>query len=145
MYTSTRDEFFGPEVKRRNLTGTYSLSSGYYDAYYEKAMKIRTMLRYQFDQLFESHDVIITPTTLTPAFAFGAKADPVQMYKEDILTAGANLAGLPAISVPAGFNDNTKLPLGLQIIGRQNEDSKVLALAVQFQQNTNWHQRRPKL
>jgi aspartyl-tRNA(Asn)/glutamyl-tRNA(Gln) amidotransferase subunit A len=145
MYNKTRDEYLGPEVKRRNLTGTYSLSAGYYDAYYEKAMKIRTLLTQQFDQIFNACDVIITPTTLTPAFAFGAKADPVQMYKEDILTVSANLAGLPAISIPAGLSQDTKLPLGLQIIGRQGDDKKVLALANQFQSNTNWHQRRPNL
>jgi aspartyl-tRNA(Asn)/glutamyl-tRNA(Gln) amidotransferase subunit A len=144
MYNTTRDEFFGAEVKRRNLTGTYSLSAGYYDAYYEKAMKIRSIIRAEFEALFAQHDFIITPTTLTAAFAFGAKADPVQMYKEDVLTVSANLAGLPAISVPAGINKDTQLPLGLQIIGPQGSDTKVMALAAQFQKVTNWHQRRPK-
>ncbi len=144
-YTKTRDEFFGPEVKRRNLIGTYSLSAGYYDAYYEKAMRVRTLLREQFNKAFETCDVIITPTTLGPAFAFGAKTDPLQMYKEDILTVSSNLAGLPAISIPAGFDDATKLPLGLQIIGRQGDDNTVLAIAKQIQANSDWHQRRPKL
>lgn len=144
MYSKTRDEYFGPEVKRRNLTGAYSLSSGYYDAYYEKAMKIRTLLCNQYNNLFETYDLIITPTTLTPAFSFGAKADPVQMYKEDILTVSSNIAGVPAVSIPAGMNEDTKLPLGLQIIGPQTKDSKVLALAAEFQAVTDWHKRRPK-
>ncbi len=144
-YTKTRDEFFGPEVKRRNMIGTYSLSAGYYDAYYEKAMRVRTVLREQFNTAFEACDVIVTPTTLGPAFAFGAKADPLNMYKEDILTVSSNLAGLPAISIPAGFDEATKLPLGLQIIGRQGEDATVLEIAKQIQANSDWHQRRPKL
>ena len=144
-YTKTRDEFFGPEVKRRNMIGTYSLSAGYYDAYYEKAMRVRTVLREQFNTAFEACDVIVTPTTLGPAFAFGAKADPLNMYKEDILTVSSNLAGLPAISIPAGFDEATKLPLGLQIIGRQGDDATVLEIAKQIQAKTDWHQRRPKL
>ncbi len=144
-YTKTRDEFFGPEVKRRNMIGTYSLSAGYYDAYYEKAMQVRTLLCKQFNELFKMCDVIVTPTTLSPAFAFGAKTDPLQMYKEDILTVSSNLAGVPAISIPIGFDEATKLPLGLHIIGRQGEDTTVLALAKQIQANSDWHQRRPKL
>lgn len=138
-YTMTRSEFLGPEVKRRILTGTYALSAGYYDAYYKKAMQIRTLVSQQFSALFETCDVIMTPTTEQPAFKLGAKSDPVEMYKTDILTVSANLAGLPAISIPAGIDSQTGLPIGLQIIGRLGEDAKVLALAQDFQAQTDWH------
>ncbi len=138
-YTMTRSEFLGPEVKRRILTGTYALSAGYYDAYYKKAMQIRTLVSQQFDALFETCDVILTPTTEQPAFKLGAKSDPVEMYKTDILTVSANLAGLPAISIPAGIDGQTGLPIGLQIVGKLGEDAKVLALAKDFQAQTDWH------
>lgn len=140
-YSQTRGEFFGPEAKRRILTGTYALSSGYYDAYYKKAMQIRTLISQSFAKIFSSCDVIITPTTLQPAFEFGAKNDPIEMYKTDLLTVTANLAGLPALSIPAGADADTGLPLGLQIIGQQSDDATVLALAQQFQSNTNWHKK----
>ena len=138
-YTMTRSEFLGPEVKRRILTGTYALSAGYYDAYYKKAMQIRTLVSQQFDALFQTCDFILTPTTEQTAFKLGAKSDPVEMYKTDILTVSANLAGLPAISIPAGIDSQTGLPIGLQIIGKLGEDAKVLALAQDFQAQTDWH------
>lgn len=138
-YTKTRGDFLGDEPKRRILTGTYALSAGYYDAYYKKAMQVRTLIRDQFDKIFAECDLIISPTTLSPAFAFDAKSEPIEMYKTDILTVTANLAGIPAISIPAGIDKDSGLPLGLQIMGRQGEDAKVLAVAKQFQDNTDWH------
>lgn len=144
-YSYSRDEFFGPEVKRRNIIGTYALSAGYYDAYYNRAMQIRSIIREQFDKLFEQVDAIVTPTTVAPAFQLGSKSDPVEMYKTDILTVSANLAGIPAISVPAGVDETSGLPLGLQIMGPQGSDAAVLALAQEFQKSTDWHTRRPNL
>lgn len=138
-YSQTRGEFFGLEVKRRVLTGTYALSSGYYDAYYKKAMQIRTLISQSFANIFKNCDIIVTPTTLQPAFKFGSKNDPIEMYKTDLLTVTANLAGLPAVSIPAGIDSDTGLPLGIQIIGQQGDDATVLALAQKFQNNTNWH------
>lgn len=138
-YIKTRAEFLGPEVKRRILTGTYALSAGYYDAYYKKAMQVRTLIAKQFDEIFQSCDLIVTPTTLQPAFKLGSKSDPIEMYKTDILTVSANLAGLPAISIPAGIDSETGLPIGLQIVGKLGQDAQVLALAVEFQAQTNWH------
>lgn len=137
-YYKTRGEFFGPEVKRRNMIGTYALSAGYYDAYYKKAMQVRTKIIDQFNSLFEDCDLIITPTTTTGAFKFGAKSDPIEMYKTDLLTVSANLAGLPAISIPCGFDENG-LPLGLQIIGPQRKDADVLSMAQDIQNKTEWH------
>lgn len=144
-YARSRGEFFGPEVKRRNLIGAYALSAGYYDAYYNKAMQVRTSIRAAFDKLFEQVDLLVLPTTLAPAFCFGEKSDPVEMYKTDSLTVSANLAGLPAISIPAGRDQATGLPMGLQIIGKQQDDAKVLAAAHAFQQATDWHTQRPPL
>ncbi|MBI2798212.1 Asp-tRNA(Asn)/Glu-tRNA(Gln) amidotransferase subunit GatA [Candidatus Saccharibacteria bacterium] len=141
VYAKTRDEFFGPEVKRRNMIGTYALSAGYYDAYYKKAMQARTLICQTFDRLFEQFDLIVTPTTLTAAFKLGDKSDPVEMYKEDILTVSANLAGIPAVSIPAGVDSETGLPLGLQVMGRQGEDAKVISAARAFQAKTDWHKR----
>ena len=141
LYTKTRAEYLGEEPKRRILTGTYALSSGYYDAYYKKAMQVRRLIIDKFNVMFENCDVLVTPTTLQTAFEFNSKSDPIEMYKTDLLTVTANLAGLPAISIPAGIDASTKMPLGLQIIGKQGEDNKVLSLANQFQQNTNWHKK----
>ena len=121
------------------MIGTYSLSAGYYDAYYKKALQARSLLIDKFNGLFKDFDLLVGPTTLEPAFKIGAKTDPIAMYKTDLLTVAANLAGLPAISIPCGIDDATGLPLGMQIIGRQGEDEQVLALADKLQKSTDWH------
>ncbi len=139
MYTRTRTEGFGDEVKRRILVGTYVLSAGYYDAYYRQAQKIRRLIKNDFLAAFEQVDVIAGPTSPTTAFEMGAKsADPVQMYLEDIYTIATNLAGLPGMSIPAGIIDG--LPLGLQLIGNYFDESRLLNIGHRFQQATDWHQ-----
>ncbi|MGF7033061.1 aspartyl-tRNA(Asn)/glutamyl-tRNA(Gln) amidotransferase subunit A [Paenibacillus mucilaginosus] len=144
MYTKSRSEGFGDEVKRRIMLGTYALSSGYYDAYYLKAQKVRTLIKRDFDQVFEKYDVVIGPTAPTPAFKLGSQVDdPLTMYLNDILTIPVNLAGIPAISVPCGFADG--LPVGLQIIGKALNESTVLRVAHAFEQNTDFHKQRPSL
>ena len=144
LYRETRGQGFGPEVKRRIMLGTYALSSGYYDAYYKKAQKVRTLIKQDFDRVFEKYDVIIGPTTPTPAFKVGEKiADPLTIYMEDYCTIPANLAGLPAISVPCGFVDD--LPVGLQIIGKAFDESTVLRVAHAYEQQTDHHTKRPVL
>ena len=143
MYTRTRAEGFGAEVKRRILVGTYALSHGYYDAYYLKAQKVRRLIQQDFANAFKEVDVLMSPTSPSPAFVQGARtSDPVTMYLEDIFTIAVNLAGLPAMSVPAGFVDG--LPVGLQIIGDYFAEARLLNAAHQFQQVTDWHQREPK-
>jgi aspartyl-tRNA(Asn)/glutamyl-tRNA(Gln) amidotransferase subunit A len=145
-YDKTRDEGFGNEVKRRVLTGTYALSAGYYDAYYKKAMQVRTLLREQFARTFADCDILITPTTLAPAFKLGEKHDPIEMYKTDILTVSANLAGIPALSIPIGFVDG--MPVGLQLMAPQGHDADLLAIASAYQKASAWHdlkQRSPQL
>lgn len=138
LYTRTRAEGFGDEVKRRILIGTYALSAGYYDAYYMQALKIRRLIKQDFDQAFTTVDVILGPTATSTAFRLGEKHnDPVQMYLGDIFTIGANLAGLPAMSVPCGFNN--QLPVGLQLIGPAFSDARLLNVAHQYQQLTDWH------
>jgi aspartyl-tRNA(Asn)/glutamyl-tRNA(Gln) amidotransferase subunit A len=145
MYKETRSQGFGDEVKRRIMLGTYSLSSGYYDAYYLKAQKVRTLIKQDFEQIFTDYDVIIGPTTPTTAFKIGEKIDdPLTMYVEDILTIPVNLAGVPAISVPCGFANNG-LPVGLQIIGKAFNESTVLRVAHAFEQHTDHHKARPNL
>jgi aspartyl-tRNA(Asn)/glutamyl-tRNA(Gln) amidotransferase subunit A len=142
LYRRTRGEGFGAEVKRRIMTGTYVLSAGYYDAYYLKAQRVRALINADFIRAFESVDVLMGPTTPTPAFALGAKvADPITMYLNDIYTIGANLAGLPAISVPCGFVQ--ALPVGLQIVGPHFSEARVLGAAHAFQRATDWHTRIP--
>jgi aspartyl-tRNA(Asn)/glutamyl-tRNA(Gln) amidotransferase subunit A len=142
LYKRSRGEGFGAEVKRRIMMGAYALSAGYYDAYYLKAQKIRRLIRDNFMDAFEQVDVILTPTTPTTAFKLGEKSDdPVSMYLSDIYTIAVNLAGLPALSVPAGFNDN--LPVGLQLIGNYFMESQLLNVAHAYQQVTDWHQRCP--
>ncbi len=142
LYKRTRGEGFGAEVKRRIMTGTYVLSAGYYDAYYLKAQKVRRLIADDFERAFGEVDVLIGPTTPTPAFAIGAKtSDPITMYLNDIYTIGANLAGLPAVSVPCGFAQN--LPVGLQIVGPHFGEERVLATAHAFQRETDWHRRIP--
>ena len=141
LYTRSRSEGFGDEVKRRILVGSYALSAGYYDAYYRKAQRIRRLIRRDFTEAFAKVDVIAGPTSPHVAFPHGAKADPVEMYLEDIFTIAVNLAGLPGISVPAGFEDG--LPFGLQIIGPDFGEARLLNVAHQFQQLTDWHRRLP--
>ncbi|HTW38349.1 MAG TPA: Asp-tRNA(Asn)/Glu-tRNA(Gln) amidotransferase subunit GatA [Steroidobacteraceae bacterium] len=142
LYRRTRGEGFGAEVKRRIMTGTYVLSAGYYDAYYLKAQKVRQLIASDFARAFREVDVIMGPTTPTPAFELGAKtADPITMYLNDIYTIGANLAGLPALSVPCGFVG--KLPVGLQIIGPHFAEERLLNAAHALQRETDWHRRAP--
>lgn len=141
MYMRTRSEGFGSEVKRRIMVGTYALSAGYYDAYYQKAQKIRRLIKNDFDAAFETVDVIVGPTSPHTAFSLGATTDPVKMYLEDIYTIAVNLAGLPGISIPAGFGGN--LPIGMQIIGKEFAEAKLLNVAHQYQQVTEWHKSKP--
>ena len=142
LYKRSRGEGFGDEVKRRIMTGTYVLSAGYYDAYYLKAQRLRQLISQDFKDAFEKFDVLMGPTTPTPAFKIGAKTDdPITMYLNDIYTIGANLAGLPAMSVPCGMVDN--LPVGLQIIGPHFSEAKILNAGHQYQLKTDWHTRLP--
>jgi aspartyl-tRNA(Asn)/glutamyl-tRNA(Gln) amidotransferase subunit A len=143
LYERSRGEGFGAEVKRRIMTGTYVLSAGYFDAYYLKAQKVRRLITDDFRAAFEKVDLVIGPTTPTPAFDIGAKMhDPVTMYLNDIYTIGANLAGLPGVSLPCGFVD--ELPMGLQLVGPHFAEAKLLNAAHQFQQATDWHRRAPR-
>ncbi|MGD6942523.1 Asp-tRNA(Asn)/Glu-tRNA(Gln) amidotransferase subunit GatA [Cytobacillus gottheilii] len=145
LYKKTRAEGFGDEVKRRIMLGTFALSSGYYDAYYKKAQKVRTLIKQDFEQVFENYDVIIGPTTPTPAFKLGEKVDdPLTMYANDILTIPVNLAGVPGISVPCGLS-NDGLPLGLQIIGKHFDESTIYRVAHAFEQETDHHKQKPVL
>jgi len=143
LYKRSRGEGFGAEVKRRIMTGTYVLSAGYYDAYYLKAQKVRQLIAADFARAFKEVDVLMGPTTPTPAFAIGAKTeDPITMYLNDIYTIGANLAGLPGVSVPCGFVDG--LPVGLQIVGPHFAEGKLLNAAHIYQRETDWHTRVPE-
>ena len=144
MYAKSRAQGFGAEVKRRILIGTYVLSHGYYDAYYLQAQKIRRLIAADFSNAFKDCDVIMGPASPSVAFAFGAKsADPVQMYLSDIYTISTNLAGLPGMSIPCGFGNNT-MPVGLQIIGNWFDEAKMLNVAHKYQQVTDWHVRMPE-
>lgn len=143
MFTRTRTEGFGQEVKRRIMLGTYALSAGFYDAYYNKALKVRTLIKRDFEQAFERIDLIATPTSPTPAFRRGEKTDdPLQMYLSDIFTISANLAGLPGISVPCGFADGD-LPIGLQLIAPAFEEPRLLRAAHAYERSQTWHTRCP--
>ncbi|MGH2937019.1 MAG: Asp-tRNA(Asn)/Glu-tRNA(Gln) amidotransferase subunit GatA [Solirubrobacterales bacterium] len=143
MYQQTRAQGFGTEVKRRIMLGTYALSAGYYDAYYLKALQVRTLIRRDFERVFERCDAILTPTTPTTAFAIGEKAtDPLAMYLSDIFTISVNLAGLPGLSLPCGF-DSAGLPIGLQIVGRPLDELGVLQAGYAYEQSTDWHARKP--
>ncbi|MDK8643499.1 Asp-tRNA(Asn)/Glu-tRNA(Gln) amidotransferase subunit GatA [Niallia taxi] len=144
LYKQTRAEGFGDEVKRRIMLGTFALSSGYYDAYYKKAQKVRTLIKKDFEDVFEKYDVIVGPTTPTPAFKIGEKVnDPLTMYANDILTIPVNLAGVPGISVPCGFSNG--LPLGLQIIGKHFDEESVYKVAYAYEQATDYHKQKPTL
>jgi len=146
LYSKTRGAGFGPEVKRRILLGTYVLSSGYYDAYYLRAQKLRTLIRGDFLKAFETVDAIVTPTSPTAAFKLGEKAnDPLQMYLIDIFTISANLAGICGINVPCGFTRSPKLPIGLQLLGKPFGEETILRIAHNYEQNTGWHLEKPPL
>jgi len=145
MYKRTRGEGFGQEAKRRIILGTFVLSHGYYDAYYLRALKVRTLIKRDFDRAFADVDCLITPTSPTPAFRIGEKTkDPLKMYLSDICTISANLSGIPAISVPAGFTKKG-LPVGLQILSKPFSEDLLLRVAHTFEQNTPWHKEKPKL
>ena len=145
MYSLTRDEGFGPEVKRRIMLGTYVLSAGYYDAFYLKAQQVRTLLRRDYEQAFEQVDVVAMPASPVPPFRLGEKtADPLQMYLTDIFTVSANLAGLPGISVPCGFAGD-RLPVGLQLTGRMFDEETLLRVADAYERATEWHKQTPPI
>lgn len=145
MYTKTRAQGFGTEVKRRIMLGTYALSAGYYDAYYLKAQKVRTLIKQDFESAFQKVDLLICPTSPTTAFKAGEKtADPLSMYLSDLTTIPVNLAGLPAISVPCGF-DSQGLPIGMQLIGNVLKEDLLLQVAYAYEQATEWHLKRPVL
>jgi aspartyl-tRNA(Asn)/glutamyl-tRNA(Gln) amidotransferase subunit A len=146
LYSKTRGAGFGPEVKRRIILGTYVLSSGYYDAFYLRAQKVRTLIRNDFLQAFEKVDAIVTPTTPTAAFKAGEKSgDPLQMYLSDIYTISCNLAGICGVSVPCGFTKNPRLPVGLQLLGRPFGEESLLKLAHAYEQATPWHKEKAVL
>lgn len=143
MHKKTRAAGFGDEAKRRILLGTFALSSGYYDAYYLRALKVRTLIKQDFENAFKKYDAIVTPTSPTPAFKIGEKLeDPLTMYLSDIFTISANLAGIPGVSIPCGFT-KSKLPIGLQILGKAFDEETILRIAYNYEQNTEWHKRRP--
>jgi aspartyl-tRNA(Asn)/glutamyl-tRNA(Gln) amidotransferase subunit A len=144
LYCASRQEGFGQEVKRRIMLGTFTLSSGYYDAYYLKALKVRTLIKQDFEKAFEGCDVIVSPTAPAPAWSFGQMSDdPLAMYLADIYTISANLAGIPAISVPCGFSSEG-LPIGMQLMGRHFAEGRLLQVAWAYQQKTQWHTKRPQ-
>lgn len=144
LYVNTRTEGFGDEVKRRIMLGTFSLSTGFYDAYFKKAAQVRTLITADFQQAFTKCDLLIGPTTPTPAFEIGAKkADPLQMYANDILTIPVNLAGLPAMSLPNGFING--LPIGLQIIGKRFDERTIYRLAKFYEDETKFDQQKPEI
>lgn len=143
MFQHTRAEGFGPEVKRRIMLGTYALSSGYYDDYYLKALKTRTLIKQDFDRAFVNYDFLAAPTAPNVAFRFGEKADPLSMYLTDVCTIPVNLAGLPAISIPCGFVEG--MPVGLQLIGKAFDEGTLLRAAYAYEQKTSWHRQKPPL
>jgi aspartyl-tRNA(Asn)/glutamyl-tRNA(Gln) amidotransferase subunit A len=144
MYETTRGIGFGDEVKRRIMLGTYALSSGYYDAYYVKAQKVRTLIKQDFDQAFATVDAIVAPTSPTVAFRIGARTDdPVQMYLADVFTIPANMAGIPGVAIPCGFSDG--LPVSLQVLGRSFDEQTILRIAHAYERSTEWHKQRPSV
>jgi aspartyl-tRNA(Asn)/glutamyl-tRNA(Gln) amidotransferase subunit A len=148
-YSRTRDEGFGPEVKRRIILGTYVLSSGYYQAYYARAQKVRTLIRRDFADAFARVDALISPTSPVPAFPLGERSsDPLQMYLADVFTNAANLAGICGISLPCGFaetENETRLPIGLQLLGKALDEGRILQIADAYEQSTDWHKQRPPI
>jgi len=148
LYSRTREQGFGPEVKRRIILGTYVLSSGYYDAYYLRAQKVRELIRQDFTKVFEKVDALVSPTSPVVAFKFGERvADPLQMYLADIFTISANLAGICGISVPCGFADldGRRLPVGLQLLGKPLDEARILQIAHAYEQSTDWHNAHPPI
>jgi aspartyl-tRNA(Asn)/glutamyl-tRNA(Gln) amidotransferase subunit A len=148
LYGRTREEGFGPEVKRRIILGTYVLSSGYYDAYYLRAQKVRELIRRDFARAFEKVDALVSPTSPVPAFKLGERvADPLQMYLADIFTIAGNLAGICGISVPCGFAEvaGHRLPIGLQFLGKALHEARILQIAHAYEQSTEWHKARPPI
>jgi aspartyl-tRNA(Asn)/glutamyl-tRNA(Gln) amidotransferase subunit A len=152
LYARSRAEGFGPEVKRRIMLGTYALSSGYYDAYYLRALKVRRLIKRDFDQAFEKCDALLCPTATGPAFKIGAKSDdPLAMYLNDVYTVNCNLAGIPGIALPAGFTENEpagagrRLPLGIQLFGPVFAEDRLLRIARTFEAATDFHKARPEL
>jgi aspartyl-tRNA(Asn)/glutamyl-tRNA(Gln) amidotransferase subunit A len=148
LYGRTREEGFGPEVKRRIILGTYVLSSGYYDAYYLRAQKVRELIRRDFNRAFENVDALISPTSPVAAFKLGERiADPLQMYLADIFTIAGNLAGICGISIPCGFAklDGHRLPIGLQLLGKPMDETRILQIAHAYEQSTEWHKARPPI
>lgn len=145
MMTNTRDEKFGEEVKRRIMIGNYALSAGYYDAYYLKALKVRTLVQQDYTEAFKTVDVIMAPTAPTPAFKIGEMiADPLQMYLQDVCTVPLNLAGLPGISIPCG-KSSKGLPIGLQIIGKPLAEETLIRTAYTYEQSQEYHKQMPEL
>jgi aspartyl-tRNA(Asn)/glutamyl-tRNA(Gln) amidotransferase subunit A len=148
VYLQSRAKGFGDEAKRRIMLGSYVLSAGYYDAYYKKAQKVRTLIKKEFDQIFEDVDLLLTPVSPSPAFRFGEKSkDPLAMYLSDIMTVPVNPAGLPAMSIPAGFieEEGKQLPVGVQLIGPMWGEQKILAAGHAFQKATDWHLQKPEI
>ena len=145
LFSKSRAEGFGEEVQRRIMLGTYALSSGYYDAYYLRALKIRALIKREFDQAFKKCDVILTPTAPTAAFLIGAKTnDPLQMYLADVFTVTANIAAIPGVSIPCGFTSGEKpLPIGMQLLGPAFEEQKLLRAARMYELATEWNIARP--
>ncbi len=145
LYKQTRSEAFGAEVKRRIMLGTYALSSGYYDAYYKKALQVRALIKKGFDEAFEKYDVVLGPTAPTTAYKIGEKVDdPLEMYLGDIYTVSANIAGLPGLVAPRGL-DSSNLPIGLQLIGKAFDESTLLRVGYTFEQNTGFHKKKPSI
>jgi aspartyl-tRNA(Asn)/glutamyl-tRNA(Gln) amidotransferase subunit A len=148
-YGRTREEGFGAEVKRRIILGTYVLSSGYYEAYYDRAQKVRELIRRDFGKAFEQVDALISPTSPEPAFPIGERSsDPLRMYLADVFTIAANLAGICGISLPCGFakmDDGKQLPIGLQFLGKPLDEATILQIAHAYEQSTDWHKQRPPL
>jgi aspartyl-tRNA(Asn)/glutamyl-tRNA(Gln) amidotransferase subunit A len=147
LFSKSRAEGFGPEVQRRIMIGTYALSSGYYDAYYVRALRLRTLIRRDFDNAFAQCDAIICPTSPIPAFRVGEKSgDPLQMYLCDVFTVTCNIAGIAGLSMPCGFTGGAKpLPIGLQLLGPNFSEAKLLRIARMYEAATGWHRRRPAL
>ena len=144
MYNKTRAEGFGAEVKRRIMIGTYALSAGYYDAYYLKAQKVRTLIKQDFEKAFEDVDVLVSPTAPSTAFKTGENDDPLSMYLLDLMTIPVNMAGLPGISIPCGFDKNG-MPIGLQIVSNVLREDLLFEVGSAYESSTNWHTMQPKL